>query len=58
MFSAVFVIMMSYPTYVMINLDKNRPDVTEEFSDELKEQLEERRKLRKEGKLNVLVQKV
>ena len=49
--------MMSYPVYVLLNLDNVRTLSVEDLSDELKAELEERRKLRAEGKLNVLVQK-
>jgi len=49
--------MLSYPTYLLCNLDNLRDLPPQEFSDEVKAELEERRKLRAEGKLNVLVAK-
>ncbi|KAL3095636.1 hypothetical protein niasHT_024462 [Heterodera trifolii] len=49
---------LGYPTYVMLNLDNVRPFKQTHFNDELKEKLEERRRLRAEGKLNVLQKKL
>jgi hypothetical protein len=47
--------LLSYPTYVLLSNDNVK---NEQFSEELQAELEERRQQRKEGKLNVLVQKV
>jgi hypothetical protein len=58
LYLTIVVVSLSYPTYMMLNLDNIRPKPVEDLSDEVKEQLEERRKLRAEGKLNVLVQKL
>ncbi|KAI3414138.1 hypothetical protein GPALN_011599 [Globodera pallida] len=50
--------MLAYPTYMLMNLDNIRPFTRTEFNDELKEILEERRRLRAEGKLYVLQKKL
>ncbi|KAL7071611.1 hypothetical protein ACQ4LE_009539 [Meloidogyne hapla] len=57
LFSSLVVLMLSYPTYLLLNIDNVRPPPKPELSDEVKAELEERRKLRAEGKLNVLVAK-
>nr|CAD2169466.1 unnamed protein product [Meloidogyne enterolobii]CAD2208933.1 unnamed protein product [Meloidogyne enterolobii] len=57
LFSSLVFLMLSYPTYLLCNLDNLRDLPPQEFSDEVKAELEERRKLRAEGKLNVLVAK-
>ncbi|KAF7637171.1 hypothetical protein Mgra_00003342 [Meloidogyne graminicola] len=56
-FCSLCFLLLSYPTYVLLNIDNIRPPPKAELSEELKAELEERRQLRAEGKLNVLVAK-
>lgn len=46
--------MLSYPTYVLMNLNNLRPAPDNSLSPELQEILEERRQRRKEGKQPIL----